>query len=265
LGPFGDILPGGRYAWPGWVGREHGRRSQELPDSTNMSFRAVIFDLDGTLLDTLDDIANAANKVLADRGFPVHPVPRYREFVGEGVLRLIRRVLPDQNEDDQTVQDCLEAYRHEYARTWNVQTRPYPGVTEMLDGLTARGLRMAVLSNKPDAFTQLCVRQLLPRWNFEVVLGASEAFPPKPDPASALEIARRLEVSAAECLYAGDSGVDMETARGAGMFAVGVLWGFRGAAELTESGAQVLIEQPAQIVDLLRKSGGAGQAPQAMG
>ena len=229
-----------------------------------MSFRAVIFDLDGTLLDTLDDIANAANKVLADRGLPVHPVPRYREFVGEGVLRLIRRVLPDQNQDDQTVQACLEAYRGEYARTWNVQTRPYAGVAEMLDGLTARGLRMAVLSNKPDAFTQLCACQLLPGWTFAAVLGASEAFPPKPDPASALEIARRLGVSPAECLYAGDSGVDMRTARAAGMFAAGVLWGFRGAAELTAAGAQALVERPPQLLDLLRESDGGGQAPRAM-
>ena len=217
-----------------------------------MPFRAVIFDLDGTLLDTLEDIGNAGNKVLADRGLPTHPIPSYRDFIGEGVVRLVRRVLPEQHQDEETVQACVEAYRQEYARCWNVRTRPYAGVAEMLDALAGRGLQLAVLSNKPDAFTQLCVRQLLPQWTFAEVLGASEAFPPKPDPASALEIARRLGVSAAECLYVGDSGVDMKTARAAGMFAVGVLWGFRGADEMTDAGAQVLIERPSQLLDLLQ-------------
>ena len=114
-----------------------------------------------------------------------------------------------------------------------------------------RGLKLAVLSNKPDHFTQQCVRELLAKWAFDVVLGASDQFPRKPDPASAIETARRLGVPPAECLYVGDSGVDMQTARAAGMCAVGVLWGFRGKEELLKDGAQHLIERPSEVLDLL--------------
>ncbi len=216
-----------------------------------MSYRAVIFDLDGTLLDTLEDIGDAANRVLADRGFPTHPIPRYREFVGEGVVRLIKRALPESNQDSVTMQMCLEAYQKEYARNWNVKTRPYAGVPDLLDALVARGLKLAVLSNKPDIFTQQCVRELLPGWSFAVVIGASDAFPRKPNPASALEAARRLAVPPEGCLYVGDSGVDMQTARAARMFAVGVLWGFRDRQELQREGAQVLVREPHEVIDLL--------------
>jgi len=226
-----------------------------------MPFRATIFDLDGTLLDTLDDIANAANRVLAARGFAAHPNSNYRAFIGEGVVRLISRVLPDAHQDEVTVRACIEAYVQEYARNWNVKTKPYAGVPEMLDGLVEGGLKLAVLSNKPDHFTQQCVRELLAKWSFDVVLGASEAFPRKPDPASALETARRLGVLPAECLYVGDSGIDMQTARAAGMYAVGALWGFRGKEELLREGAHILIEEPGEILDLLDRQRTADSLP----
>jgi phosphoglycolate phosphatase len=217
-----------------------------------MPFRATIFDLDGTLLDTLDDIANAANNVLAARGFPTHPNSDYRTFIGDGVIKLMLRALPKAHRDEATVQASVSAYVQEYERTWNALTKPYPGVPEMLDALTVRGLRLAVLSNKPDHFTQRCVDELLPKWTFNAVLGASDQFPRKPDPASAVEIAKRLGVPPAKCLYLGDSGVDMQTACAAGMRAVGVLWGFRGQGELLKDGAQHLIEEPSEVLDLLK-------------
>lgn len=213
--------------------------------------RAVLFDLDGTLLDTLADIGNAGNRVLAARNFSTHPLELYRGFIGEGVTQLVRRMLPESSRDEATLLACLEAYRKEYARAWNVETRPYPGVPELLDALSARRLKLAVLSNKPDSFTQLCVRELLAGWSFEVVLGASEAFPSKPNPAGALEIARRLDVSPAGCLYLGDSGGDMQTAVAAGMLAVGALWGFRDEAELRHGGAQVLLKHPLELLPWL--------------
>lgn len=212
---------------------------------------AVIFDLDGTLLDSLEDIGDAANRVLVSRGFPAHPILRYREFVGEGVARLIARALPQPNPDPAMVRACIEAYQQEYARNWNVKTKPYAGVAGLLEALAARGLKLAVLSNKPDVFTRQCVRAFFPGRDFAEVMGASEAFPRKPDPASAREIARRLGVTAAECLYVGDSGVDMQTARSAGMFAVGVLWGFRDRSELQREGAQALVQKPREILELL--------------
>ena len=216
-----------------------------------MSFQALVFDLDGTLLDTLDDIADSANRVLASRGFPIHPHADYRAFIGKGVHRLVRRILPPAHQDEATVHACIEAYAQEYAHHWNVRTKPYPGVPEMLDGLVNSRLKLAVLSNKLDRFTQQCVRELLPKWIFDVVLGASDAFPPKPDPASAMETARRLGIPPAQCLYLGDSGVDMQTARAAGMRAVGALWGFRDRDELLRDGAELLVERPTEILELL--------------
>jgi phosphoglycolate phosphatase len=218
-----------------------------------MPFRAIIFDLDGTLLDTLDDIANAANHVLAARGLPTHPNPHYRKFIGEGVVKLMLRALPETHQDEATVQACVGAYVQEYERTWNALTRPYPGVAEMLDALVVRELKLAVLSNKPDHFTQRCVGELLAGWAFGVVLGASDEFPRKPNPASAIETARRLGVPPAECLYVGDSGIDMQTARAAHMCSTGALWGFRGKAELLKDGAQHLINKPGEVLDLLNR------------
>jgi phosphoglycolate phosphatase len=218
-----------------------------------MPFRAIIFDLDGTLLDTLDDIANAANRVLAVRGFPTHPNPNYRAFIGEGVVKLMLRALPEAHQDEATVQACIGAYGQEYERTWNALTKPYAGVPEMLDALVIRGLKLAVLSNKPDHFTQRCVSELLAEWAFEVVLGASDEFPRKPDPAGAIETGKRLGVPPAECLYVGDSGVDMRTARAAHMCSVGALWGFREKEELLKDGAQHLINKPSEVLDLLNR------------
>ena len=220
-----------------------------------MSFRATIFDLDGTLLDTLDDIANAANRVLAARSFPIHPNPNYRAFIGEGVVKLMLRALPEAYQDEATVQACVGAYVQEYERTWNALTKPYAGVPEMLDALVVRGLKLAVLSNKPHHFTQRCVDELLAKWAFDVVLGASDRLPRKPNPASAIETAKRLGVPPAECLYVGDSGIDMQTACAAGMFAVGALWGFRGQEELLRDGAQVLINKPSEVLDCLDHKG----------
>ena len=153
------------------------------------------------------------------------------------------------------MQACLEAYQQEYGRTWNALTKPYTGVPELLDALAKRGTKLAVLSNKPDRFTQQCVAELLAPWKFDAVLGASDRFPRKPDPASALETARRLGVAPGECLFVGDSGVDMQTARAAGMCRVGALWGFRDQQELMANGAQFLIRSPGEVLDLLSRNG----------
>lgn len=216
-----------------------------------MSYRAVLFDLDGTLLDTLADLAAAGNAALRAMGLPEHPVEAYRYFVGDGMERLVRRLLPAECGDAATLAACGARMRAEYAARWADTTRPYAGVAELLDALAARRLPLAVLSNKPDEFTQLCVARLLPQWRFEVILGAQAGWPRKPDPATALEIARRLAVPPADVLYLGDTNTDMQTATAAGMFAVGVLWGFRTANELLAAGARVLLAQPTELLDLL--------------
>lgn len=216
-----------------------------------MTYKAIIFDLDGTLLNTLDDLGNAVNRVLAKREFPTHPVDEYRSFIGDGVEKLINRALPEQNRNEDTLRTCLKEFREDYHKNWNVNTRPYEGIPELLDTLKERRLKVAILSNKPHDTTNLCVAELLPGWQFDMVLGHRDGTPHKPDPAGALEIAHRLNIPPEEFLYLGDSGVDMETAIAARMFPVGVLWGFREAEELEESGARALISHPLEVLNLL--------------
>lgn len=214
-------------------------------------FQAVLFDLDGTLLNTLDDLGGAANRVLASKGFPTHPLSDYRYFVGEGAAKLIFRALPpEKRKDDQCVQDCIKAFYEDYDRNWNVSTHPYEGVPAMLDGLSQRRMKMAVLSNKPDSFTQKCAREFLSKWRFEVVFGARENIPRKPDPYGAHEIAALLDIAPSRFIYVGDTAIDMLTANAAGMFAVGVEWGFRPVDELQAAGAKKIIAHPAEILDL---------------
>jgi len=216
-----------------------------------MHFQAVIFDLDGTLLDTLDDIANSANSVLNGHGFPTHEADAYRDFVGDGVTMLMSRALPVEERSDSLIAGCADGFREAYLRTWNVNTRPYTGIRELLAALSARDVKMAVLSNKPDDFTKLCVHEFLADWSFEMILGLRHGVPQKPNPTGALEIAEHLAMTPARMLCLGDSAVDMKTAVTAGMFPVGALWGFRPLEELLENGAQAVIKEPMELLDYL--------------
>ena len=214
-----------------------------------MACEGVIFDLDGTLLDTLEDLADSMNCALAKVGCPGHPVEAYKTMVGDGVKTLAMRALPPHARDEQTVA-TVAAMRAEYALRWKNKTRPYPGIPELLDALTARGVRMAVLSNKPHDATVDCVRVLLPKWTFSVVQGQVDSMPKKPDPAGALAIARTWGVAPEEILYLGDTDTDMQTATAAGMVAVGVLWGFRDDTELRTNGARHILKTPADFLSL---------------
>ena len=219
-----------------------------------MRYKAILFDLDGTLLDTLEDLATAANRALGTLGLPAHPTDAYRVFVGDGLRTLAERILPGEQRSAAQVDALVAAFEREYSRTWNERTEPYAGVPEMLDRLTGDGYRMSVLSNKPDAFTRLCVEQLLPHWTFAPLYGQRPGVPKKPDPAAALAIAVELGLDPAEVLYLGDTATDMHTARAAGMAAVGVLWGFRTADELRAAGARHLITHPGELAPLLHPS-----------
>ncbi len=213
--------------------------------------QAIIFDLDGTLLNTLDDIAAAANRFLGIRRFPTHDVDDYRAFIGNGVEKLITRTLPKDNRDEETISAGVKHFHHTYRQNWNIHTKPYEGVPDMLDDLVARDLKLAVLSNKPHEFTKQCVRHLLSDWAFDMVLGHQGNAPPKPDPAGAIHIGEGIGVSAERILLVGDSAVDMETAVSAGMVAVGAGWGFRSLEELRAGGARVVVDHPREIVDLI--------------
>ena len=216
-----------------------------------MTYKAVIFDLDGTLLDTLDDLADAGNRVLAAEGLPVHPVPEYRYFVGDGMQALVRRILPRHLRSPEQIERLILAFREDYGRNWQVKTRAYQGIGEMLTAVQDRGLSLNVLSNKPHDFTRLCVSEFFRHWEFDHVLGLRPGSHRKPDPAGALEIAGRLGIPAADFLYLGDTATDMKTAAAAGMYPVGALWGFRSAAELKEAGARRLIAEPSELPGLL--------------
>lgn len=217
------------------------------------AYRAVIFDLDGTLLDSLADIADSLNKVLAEMGLPTHSRDAYRYMVGAGMETLVQRALPPSRQDQATETRALAAMRREYERNWCRQTRPYPEIPDLLAALKQRGIAMAVLSNKPEDFTRKSVAALLEPEYFRVVRGARPDTPKKPDPAGALALAAQLALPVEDFLYVGDSGIDMQTARAAGMFAVGVLWGFRSKAELAESGAAALIGRPLELLELLEE------------
>ncbi len=213
-----------------------------------MRFKAVLFDLDGTLLNTIDDLTDSMNAVLRRSGFPEHEAETFKYFVGDGMEDIVRRALPEEHRDSRTVNEGMEAYSQEYLNRYALKTRPYDGIQELLDGLTFQGIKMAILSNKPHDFTVKMVDQLLGDWTFEPVFGVRPSVPKKPDPSAALEAAGLLQVEPKDILYLGDSDVDMMTARNAGMYAVGALWGFRTAEEILSGGAQVLVKSPADIL-----------------
>ena len=216
-----------------------------------MTYKAILFDLDGTLLDTLEDIADSMNAVLGRIGCPQHPVDRYKKLIGGGMGDLARKVLPESFRDNERIGNVLANMREEYSRRWSVKTAIYPGIKALLDGLEERGVQMAILSNKPDDFTRLMCRHFLGQWSFSVIMGATDKLPRKPDPAAAIHIADVMGIDPSEFIYLGDSDTDMMTAVCAGMYPVGALWGFRDAEELIANGARKVLRKPEELLGLL--------------
>ncbi len=216
-----------------------------------MSYTAVLFDLDGTLLYTLKDIADSVNQALGYLGFPPHQLNAYKYFVGDGREALAMRALPEHHRDKATVSKLASYIGDEYSKRWANNTLPYEGIEDLLDALTMKHIKLAILSNKPHDITQVMVSKLLGKWQFQAVVGAQSSLPKKPDPSAALQIAQRLKTLPPEFLYLGDSDIDMKTAIAAGMYAVGVLWGYRTAEELLSKGAKKLIQHPVDLLKLL--------------
>lgn len=212
-------------------------------------YKAAIFDLDGTLLDTLADIGNAANDVLTDRGHATHDLDAYRQFIGDGVATLFKRILPDGTSTPEVIADCVLEFGVTYGRRWNENSQLYSGVEELLSELVQRSVPIAILSNKPHDFVGVCVAEFLSAWPFDPVLGQRDGVPRKPDSAGVLEVCEAFGVAPKECVYVGDSSVDMLTARNSGAMAVGVAWGFRPVEELVEYGAARILESPSQLLE----------------
>ena len=213
--------------------------------------KLVIFDLDGTLINSIEDLGQAANYALSKNGFPTHSLASYPFFVGNGVRNLIRKALPEENRNDGTIDSLLKDFK-EYYDDHNVDsTKPYDGIMELLKQLQEQGVKLAVASNKYQKATEKIVSQLFPDIKFVSVQGQQDGVNVKPDPSIVFNILGVALVPKAEVLYVGDSGVDMETARRACVDSVGVTWGFRSEKELNEYHADRIVHRASDIFDIV--------------
>jgi phosphoglycolate phosphatase len=217
-----------------------------------LQYKGVIFDLDGTLLNSLADLANSTNAVLKSLGFPCHEVEKYKCFIGNGMYNLVRKAFPEEYAQEKLINKGLAAVKKEYGAHWADYTVPYQGITELLPALQSQGLRLAVLSNKPHEFAQVIVEKFFPG-QFEQVFGERSGIPRKPNPQGALDIAAAMKISPHEFLYVGDSYTDMQTAVAAGMYPIGVLWGFQEIEQIQVGGAKVLLEKPLDLLKILKQ------------
>ena len=213
-------------------------------------FSTCVFDLDGTLLNTLDDLANAGNYTLTTLSFPVHPVESYKRMVGNGIRNLISRCLPPDQRDSATLHLALGIFTEYYNQHSLDATAPYPGILEMLSALSESGIQLAVLSNKNDSMTKQIVKHYFGN-TFAAVWGLRADYSPKPEPASLLDLLAELGCDKTAALYCGDSDVDMLTAKNAQVASCGVLWGYREEAELRAAGSQYLAVSPQNLADLV--------------
>lgn len=212
--------------------------------------RLCIFDLDGTLLDTIQDLAVSSNVALEKHGLPIHPVEQYKRFVGNGIPKLIERASgysADSTVYQAVYQDFMEYY-NEHSTDY---TQVYPGILSVLNQLSGREILTAVLSNKADLFVKELVKRFFPDFSFRMVLGKRSSFPVKPDPKSLNFLVQSCEVEKKDCIYIGDSDVDVQTAHNAGIPCIGAEWGFRGREELSRAGADYLAENPFDILRMV--------------
>jgi phosphoglycolate phosphatase len=217
------------------------------------TLKGVIFDLDGTLVNTLDDIADTMNAILKQDGMPIHPTEKYKYLVGEGIFELTRKVLPPERWSDANAKEFVQKFRALYDQTWHDKSLPYPGIMDLLHNLDAKDIKLGVLSNKPDSFVQKIIAWFFPGIKFSGVSGELPYIPAKPDPTLALDIADKMKLSSHEIAFAGDSGIDIQTGLNALMIPIGVSWGFRPVEELISTGATIVVDTPAEIEALFNK------------
>lgn len=213
-----------------------------------MKFKAIIFDLDGTLVDTLPGIAAAVNRVLAKAGLPEHDTERYKAFIGDGLAKLVQRALPGEITAPTMVRQAIADTAREYDRSWAASSKLYPGISGLLQACAAAGLKLAVITNKPDKPARDMVDYFFPSNIFSHVAGAVSSIPPKPDPTGVELAMGKLGVDPGDCLFLGDMAVDIETAQNAGMVPVGALWGYQSADALLTAGAGILVRTPADLM-----------------
>ena len=212
--------------------------------------KGVIFDLDGTLLDTLQDLSDSVNYVLAAYGYPQHSYAEYKMRIGRGFRNLLEVSFPEEHRGNKEISIALEMFLGKYDKNYMNRTVPYDGIPEMLDLLWEKGVKIGVNSNKRTDYTNNLIHKFFPQIKFTGVFGEREGIPKKPRPKAALEIVKMMGLHTEETIYVGDSGTDIQTGKNAGMATAGVLWGFRGLAELRDNGADYIIRAPQEIIDL---------------
>ncbi|MDO5969650.1 HAD family hydrolase [Flavivirga aquimarina] len=215
-----------------------------------MTYKAIIFDLDGTLVNSIEDLGDSMNLVLDNFGYPTHNYKAYNHFVGSGIKNLVIKALPETHKTHDIVNTCFNAMMDVYSNNCTVKTKPYDGILELLNQLKSQKLKLSVLSNKSDILTKKVVSSLLPNY-FHPVFGLTKEVNKKPNPIKALEISETLNIKPENIIFVGDTNIDIQTAKNANMLAVGVTWGFRDKKELIESGAKYILNHPTDLLDIL--------------
>ena len=216
--------------------------------------KTILFDLDGTLLNTIDDLADAGNWVCAQHGWPTFTVEQFKHMVGNGIPKLIERFSPASARTPDQLAATLAEFTARYDAHKEDKTAPYSGIPELLDALKAEGIQTAVFSNKADPLCGKIIEHYFGAGSFSIVRGNRPGVPTKPDPTGVYSLMKDLGADTSSTLFVGDSDVDILTGHNAGLPAMGALWGFRGRAELTAAGADALAAVPADILDFVHKA-----------
>lgn len=216
-----------------------------------MQYKGVIFDLDGTLFHSIEDIADAVNKGLTDEGLAIHPVENYISWIGNGAYKLVERALPKGSNEEQ-IQSHLDKFLQIYSKNWNIKSRVFDGIPDVLNFFNRERIPISILSNKPHFLTMEIAGYYFQSWNFACVFGQRDGIPRKPDPQSAIEITTMCALRPDEFLYIGDSETDMKTAMNAGMLPIGVTWGYGSRQSVEESGAKYIVDKPGELIKIIQ-------------
>ncbi len=216
-----------------------------------MKFKAIIFDLDGTLIDSIPDIADAANQLMVNHNYPTHDPLLYVQWIGNGALKLIEQALLG-NANEVSLPGLLHEYLDIHTRNCTNKTRLYPGIDNLLNYLNGQKISISILTNKPDGLAQKVFEHYLSEWSFDFVIGQMPDFPKKPDPMRAIEIADKINCTPHEMLFIGDSDTDMKTGNAAGMVPVGVTWGYDTKSSVEEAGAKYLMQSVQELLSFIK-------------
>lgn len=212
--------------------------------------KACIFDMDGTTVNTINSIAYFANRALNMYGLESYDTDAYKLMIGNGARTLVERMIAGRNGDEETFEKVLKEYNTSYDNDFMYLTESYPGIIDMLKNLKNKGIKVAIVSNKPHSTAEKVSQELFGDELIDICSGAKEGVPLKPDPIAVINTMKDLGVAPEECLYVGDTAVDMKTGKSAGIYTIGVLWGFRSREEMEQAGADIIVKDPAEIYEL---------------